>query len=442
MPERPDIRSLEAERAVVGACLMDKAALPVVKDILSLTDFDATAHQTIMSAIISLADRGQPPDTVLLGDELRKSGVLAKVGGLAYLCELIDTTPSAANVGHYARVVRDKSIARGLVEAAGRIIEKVHNPNGDGTEALQTYAQKEILGATSAGSGSGAVEIRELIMETFHGIEERRKRGDALPGLSTGLRQFDALTGGLKAGGLYVIAGRPGTGKTALGLNIAWTITDGGGRTVLFSLEMPGAELALRMLSSSAGLDGHRLSRGYLANSELPAAVRATDALARLPLTIDDTGGLPIDRLMARARRIKMEKGLALIVVDYLQLVRPSQRWNVREQEVAEVSRSLKTLAKELCVPVLATAQLNRGIESRTDKRPTLADLRESGAIEQDADVIGFLSGNGDGTDLLIQKHRQGPTGTIRLIFDRPTQTFRDANGDDRPPVRERADLA
>jgi len=444
MSENPGIRSLEAEKAVLGAILQDKDALHAVMDILKPDDFDATAHRRILEAILALQGRGQPPDLVLLSEELRNRGDLDKVGGPAYLGELADSSPAAANVAFYARIVRDKAIARGIVEASRRIIEKAHSMNGDGIDSLTAYAQGEILRAAATGTGPAGAEIRDLVHRTFRGIEERSQKGEALPGLSTGLTGFDALTGGLKPALLYIKAGRPGVGKTAVVVNIARSAAGADGRVVFFSLEMPGSELVQRLLSMETGIDGFRLARGLLSPEEWSRCVRASDALAQLPLVIDDTGGLSIDRLMARARRTKAEKGLALIVVDYLQLVRPSQRWGTREQEVSEVSRSLKALAKELNVPVLATAQLNRGIESRQDKRLNLADLRESGAIEQDADVIAFLQpadDKGDVVELKISKHRQGPTGTVALLFDRKRTQFKDLRAVTDERTAERKDI-
>lgn len=440
MPERPEIRSLEAERAVVGAVLLDRQALAVVMDVVTPGDFDAEAHVRILTAVVALQDRGQPPDLVLLAEELRNRGHLDKVGGPAYLAELMDSSPSAANVAHYARIVKEKAVTRGIIEAAQRIIRKAHNLNGDGTDALSAFAQREIITATTAGSGPSGTEIRDLVKATFRGIEERGQQGDALAGLSTGLKGLDAITAGLKPGLLYIVAGRPGTGKTAIALNIGRTVAGAGSRVIFFSLEMPGLELSLRLLSSESKVDGHRLARGYLAEVEWSKSVQAADALAKLPLTVDDTGGLQIDRLMARARRTAAERGLALVVVDYLQLVRPSQRWGTREQEVSEVSRSLKALAKELGVPVLAAAQLNRSVENRTDKRPTLADLRESGAIEQDADVIAFISRReGEPVELSIAKNRQGPLGKINLEFDPRLTRFSEPK--EEPPQRTRKDL-
>jgi len=422
-----EVRSLEAERAVLGAMILDAAALPAAMDMLSPSDFDATAHQRIMEAITALSNRGQPADITLIAEELQQHGALDKIGGRLYLAGLLEETPSAANVEHYARIVKDRSVTRELCAAARRIIERTSNQNGDGLEALISFAQKEIMAISSIMTGSSGQEMNDLILRTHREIEKRWQRGDALPGLSTGFPGLDTITGGLKSGLLLILAGRPGTGKTALALNISRCVAGAGCRVLFASLEMPGTELSLRLLSAESGIDGHRLSRGMIGPEEWGQSVKAAVAVAKLPMTIDDTGGLPIDRLMARARRLKAEKGLGLIIVDYLQLIRPSQKWNTREQEVAESSRSLKALAKELAVPVIACAQLNRAIESRVVKHHTLADLRESGAIEQDADVIAFLSTADDVgqlVELSIAKHRQGPTGSISLLFDRKRTRF------------------
>lgn len=430
--DHPEIRSLEAERAVVGSILIDKNALPVVLDTLTPSDFYVDAHGRILAACIALQDRGQPPDLVLLANELRGRDVLEKVGGATYLSELSDSTPSAANVMHYCRIVKEKAVARAVVEAARRIIEKAHNLNGDGTDALLAYAQREILPISSNGSGGGGKELREIMKRNFAEMEERHRSGNALPGLSTGFPGLDAMTGGAKRGCLLIVAGRPGTGKTALVLQISRKAAGSGLPIVIFSLEMPSAELSQRLLSAETGIDGHKLMRGYLGADQWYSVAASADALARLPITIDDTGGLPIDRLMAGARRLKIEKGIELIIVDYLQLVRPSQKWGTREQEVAEVSRNLKALAKELDCPVICAAQLNRAIEGRTNKTPVLSDLRESGAIEQDADVILFLrEADDDGsTEISIGKNRQGPTGKVELMFDKARTRFLCSNDD------------
>jgi replicative DNA helicase len=422
----PAIQSQEAERAVVGAILIDKSALPVVLDTLKPSDFYTDAHGRILEAIIALQDRGQPPDLVLLANELRSHGALEKVGGTGYLCELSDSTPSAANVMHYCRIVKEKAVTRAIVEAAQRMIEKAHTLNGDGTDALIAYAQKELLSVSLNGSGAGGLELREIVKRSFLEMEERHRAGNALPGLSTGFAGLDTMTGGLKRGLLYDFAGRPGTGKTAIAVQIGRKVAGSGNPVVIFSLEMPSAELSQRLLSAETGIDGHKLSRGYLGADQWQKVAECSGTLAQLPITIDDTGGLPIDRLMARARRLKIEKRIELIIVDYLQLVRPSQRWGTREAEVAEVSRSLKALAKEIDCPVICAAQLNRKIEERTNKTPGLSDLRESGAIEQDADVIIFLREADDGgsTEIAIGKNRQGPTGRVALIFDKARTRF------------------
>jgi replicative DNA helicase len=422
----PEIRSLEAERAVVGAILIDRNALAVVLDTLAPSDFYADAHGRILEACIALQDRGQPPDLVLLANELRGRGALEKVGGASYLCRLSDETASAVNVLHYCRIVKEKALVRSVIEAAQRIIDKAHNLNGDGADTLNAFAQKEILSVSASASGSGGADLREILKRSHADMEERYHTGNALPGLSTGISGLDTLTGGLRDGRLYILAGRPGSGKTAFTLNVSRKVVGNVFPVDFFSLEMPSMDLSQRLVSSETGIDGHNITRGYLSPDQWKSVTRTTDALAKLPIWIDDTGGLPIDRLMARARRRKIEKGIRLIVVDYLQLVRPSQKWGTREKEVAEVSRSLKVLAKELSVPVLACAQLNRAMETRTTRTPVLSDLRESGAIEQDADVIMFLrEAEDDGsTELTIAKNRQGKTGRIALIFDKARTRF------------------
>lgn len=429
MSEHPMIRSLEAERAVIGAILQDKDNLNSIMDIIKPDDFDSPAHKRILECLLSLQDRGQPPDLVLLSTELGNRGVLDKIGGPAYLAELADASPVTGNITYYARIVREKAIARRIIEAARRMIARVYEPDGEGTDSLIAYAQEQILTVSRAITGPSGIKIRNAVHHTFKDIEERHQKGTPLPGLSTGFTGVDAVTGGLKQRHLYIIAGRPGSGKTAFVLNIARNVAAVEGQVIFFSLEMSFSELSLRLISAETGIDGHRLSRGILWSEEWPRCGKAVNTLAQLSMEIDDTGGLPIDRLMARARRIKAEEGLVLVIADYLQLIRPFQKWGVREQEVAEVSRSLKALAKELNVPVLATSQLNRAIENRQNKRPTLGDLRESGAIEQDADVIAFLwpvDDSGEDTELIIAKHRQGPTGEVALIFDRKRTQFKD----------------
>lgn len=332
-------------------------------------------------------------------------------------------------MAYYARIIKETAIARALVSAAQRIIEKAHSSNGNETDALIAFAQSEILAISSyEANKQRALDIRDVVKHVFHDIEERFQQGGTLPGHSTGFASLDSMIGGLKQNLFYILGGRPGDGKTAIALNIARTVSVSGEHIAFFSLEMPRNELVLRLLSGEADVDGHRLARGFIGDTELQRIVSAADIIAKLPLTIDDTGGLPIDRLMARARRIKTERGLGAIFIDYLQLVRPSQKWNSREQEVSEVSRSLKALAKELSVPVIALSQLNRGSVDRPRKTPSLADLRESGALEQDADVITFLSSaDDDGTlDLTIAKNRQGPTGQIQMIFDKSRTKFKE----------------
>lgn len=411
----------DAEKAVLGAILEDPSALPKVLDALTIDDFYFEAHRATLRAFIELQDTGKPADPVLLVNILNRTG---KVDGAhLFVSELMDRTPSPELAGHYCGLIKDKATTRRIIETAQEIQQRAEGTTTD-IDGLLAYAQKEIMALTTTATATGG-DMRALIKESFKTLEERYKSGGSLPGISTGFKHLDALTGGLKAGGLYIIAGRPGTGKTAIALNITRSAADAGKSASFFSLEMPSTELTNRLLSSETGIDGHKLSRGYLSYEELDRAASAADTLARLPIIIDDAS-LSVDRMATRARRHKIEGGVDLVVVDYLQLVAPSRRWNTREQEVSEISRILKALAKELSVPVLAGAQLNRDIERRNNQTPTLADLRESGAIEQDADVIMFLLPTDDhgGTKLTVAKNRQGPTGAIDLIFDKRITRF------------------
>jgi replicative DNA helicase len=414
----------DAERAVLGAILEDTSILPKVLDAVNVQDFYFEAHKATLRAFIELQEPGKPVPPVLLTDILSRTG---KVDGVhLFVSELMDSTPSTALVGDYCKHIKEKAVTRRIIETAQQIQQRAEETTTD-VDGLLAYAQKEIMSLTATATATGA-DMRTLIKDAFQTLEERYKNGGALPGISTGYKHLDTLTGGLKAGGLYIIAGRPGTGKTAIALNITRKGAAAGKPVSFYSLEMPKGELMTRLISAETEIDGHKLSRGYLSPDELHRAALSADTLARLPVIIDDAS-LSVDRIATRARRHKAEGGVDLVVVDYLQLVPPSRRWNTREQEVSEVSRTLKALAKELSVPVLAAAQLNRDIERRNNQTPTLADLRESGAIEQDADVIMFLAPADDhgGTELIVAKNRQGPTGAIDLIFSKRITRFKEA---------------
>jgi len=415
----------EAEYSILGALLLDGALLPQMLDTLTLQDFYFTSSRLTIQAMIELQESGRPIDPVLLADSLERAGKLKQVGGHVFIAQVMDMVPSSALLPHYCEIVKDHAVTRRVMEAAGRIIQEADTLPVGCSEELVTIAQREIMGVNSGVSDNG--DIRSLAKAAFEKIEERYNSGGGLPGISTGFRTLDLLTGGLKKGGLYIVAGRPGSGKTALSLCLTLTAAKSGSNSAFYSLEMPRIEITLRAISSLSGVNSHTMSQGYLSPEEWGKTARTADALSRMLITIDDsvTG---IDKIATRARRQHTERPLDMVIVDYLQLVRPSRRMNNREQEVSEVSRSLKALAKELDIPVIAGAQLNRAVETRRDSKPILADLRESGAIEQDADVIMFLSptDSDGGTVLDVAKNRQGPTGEASLFFDRKTTTFRE----------------
>jgi len=433
--------NLEAERAVLGAILLDNLSLGSVLELIEAEDFYSEAHKKIFSAIVAMSDRSEPADIITLGNAMRDQKQLDQVGGLAYLSELVDNVASAANVAHYARIIKEKAVTRSLIGAASKMLDSAYSPEKSTDEAINE-AQQVILSLSMARGKRRLQTAREIAKQTFAMIEERSKRGDVLTGLSTGLRKLDELTLGLQAGELFIIAARPGMGKTALAIGIARHVAQEGTPVFFYSAEMPAQTLMVRMLSGATGIDSHQLRRGAVFGSSWTSLARAAESIGRIPLFIDDGADVTPAELRATARRVKAEHGIGLLIVDYMQLMKANGRYETREREVAEISRTLKGIARELNIPVIGLSQLNRKVEDRPNRTPQLSDLRESGAIEQDADVIAFIyRDEAQGTaEINIAKHRNGPPGTFRLRFDAKTQMFRDFN-DDRPPARDRADL-
>lgn len=436
-PHNPD-----AERSVLGAVLHENLSLGAVLEIIEAGDFYNDAHKKIFSAIVDMADRNEPADLITVSNALRDQGRLEQIGGTAYLSGLVDDVASAANVAHYARIVKEKAIDRAIIAAASQMLDAAYSPMKDTTEAVND-AQRTILNLAVTRKKSTVHAARDIAKRTFSAIEERCKQGDSLTGLSTGLRKLDELTLGLQAGELFIIAARPGMGKTALAIGIARHVAQEGTPVLFFSAEMPADTLMVRMLSGSTGIDSHQLRRGAIFGDAWGKLARAAEAIGSIPLFIDDGVDVTPVELRATARRFKAEKGIRLLIVDYMQLMRAGGKFETREREVAEISRTLKGIARELSIPVVGLSQLNRKIEDRIRKVPQLSDLRESGAIEQDADVIAFIyREEGEAAaEINIAKHRNGPPGVVRLRFDATTQTFRDLNDDRRPPTRDRADL-
>jgi replicative DNA helicase len=421
-------QSLEAEQSVLGAVLLENEALVKALELLQVDDFYREAHRQIFSAMIGLYDKNTPVDQITLCEHLKSKNKLAEVGGLSYIAELADAIPTSANIEYYARIVREKAILRNLITNATGIVAKATSGQED-IEDILDFSEKTIFQIAERQVKPSYYPLKSILHATFKDIERLYEKKQLITGVPTGFSDLDEKTSGFQPSDLIIIAGRPSMGKTAFCLNIAQhAATVEQVPTVIFSLEMSKEQLALRMLCSEARVDNHKLRSGFIADSEWGKLTLAAGRLAEASLFIDDTPGMSVFEMRTKARRLKAEHGLGMIIVDYLQLMSGSKtRSDSREQEISEISRSLKALAKELSVPVLALSQLNRRLEDRTDKRPHMADLRESGAIEQDADVIIFIyrdevyhPDNEDtrGTaEIIIGKQRNGPTGDITLTF-------------------------
>jgi len=428
-----------AERAVIGGLMMDNQA---VSDVLSILDTDGqdfyhTAHRSIFRAILDLTDKGTTADLITVCDELRSRGNLDKVGGPVYVSEVEDGAISVANIRHYCTIVKSKAIERHIISEAGKLIEATYSPTVDTDEALN-QAQRSILALSLAREGKKTMHTsRDLARNTFAMIEKRHAQGGPLIGLPTGIRDLDDLTSGLQNADLIIIAGRPSMGKTALVGNIAMHSALSGVPVLLFSLEMPAESLMTRILAGMSNIDSRQLRRGFVCNDQWSRLADAASRIGAAPLHIDDKVDITLAEIRAKARRLKAEHGLGLLIIDYIQLMRVPGRHDTREQAVAEISRTLKAIARDLEIPVIGLSQLNRQVDGRSNKRPMLSDLRESGAIEQDADLIAFIyrdevynkyeSNPERGiAEIEISKARNGPTGTVRVRFSAKTQTFRD----------------
>lgn len=430
--------NLDAERAVIGGLMLDNNALGEVLSVLEADgrDFYHTGHSLIFRSVIDLIDKGSVAELVTICDALRSRGDLDKIGGPVFISEIFDGAISAANIRHYIEIVKNKAIERKIIAEASRLIDAAYSPTGNTSDALNE-AQKTILALSLEREKNTIHTSLEIARQTFSMIEKRSEQGGSITGIPTGFCDLDDLILGLNRNDLLVIAGRPSMGKTALALNVALHVALNGDPVLFNSLEMPADGLMTRMLSGMSGIDSRQLRRGFIQSNLWPRLVNATSTIGNAPLFIDDKPDITPAEIRAKARRIKSEYGLGLLVVDYIQLLRVPGRHDTREQAVAEISRTLKAIARELEIPVIGLSQLNRQVDSRTDKHPLLSDLRESGAIEQDADVIAFIyrdeiydkrpdNPNRGLAEVEIAKHRNGPTGTVRLQFSAPTQTFRD----------------
>lgn len=421
-------QNIEAEQSVLGAILLENEALPKAIEILSPEDFYKGSHRKIFNTMIDLFEKNEPIDLITVTDDLKKKNELDAVGGVSYLSALVSQVPTAANIKYHSKIVRERALLRFLIRSATEITSRVYEDNLDADE-LVDYAEKAIFDISDKRIKTSFVTLKEVIKGSFEMIEHLYDKKEAITGVPSGFRDMDELTSGFQPGDLVVIGGRPSMGKTALSLNIAQHVgLEMREPIAIFSLEMSKEQLALRMLCAEAMVDSNSVRKGFIKKEDWHKLTNAAGKLAEAPIFIDDSSSTTVLEMRAKTRRLKMEQGgLSLVIVDYLQLMRGRGNFERREQEISEISRSLKALAKELRVPVIALSQLNRGVESRHDKRPSLADLRESGAIEQDADVIIFLyrdevynkdnPANKGKAEVIIAKQRNGPTATVNLTF-------------------------
>lgn len=421
-------QNLEAEQSILGSILLENTAINSVLEVLTKGDFYSEAHRKIFNVMVELSEKNEPVDLITLSNALRDKNLLDSVGGTAYLASLVDNVPSAANVANYAKIAKEKAILRGLIGSATEIINSCYETGTDVDQVLD-HAEHSIFEIAENKVRPSFYPIREIVKDSFRSIEELYARKELITGVPTGFEKIDDLTSGLQKSDLIIIAGRPSMGKTAFALNIAqFASLEGQTPVAVFSLEMSKEQLVFRLLASEAKVDSQRLRKGFLGETDWPKLTTAAGRLSEAPLFIDDTPAITVLEMKAKSRRLKADAGLGLIVVDYIQLMRAGGYRDNREQEISEISRSLKALAKELNVPVIALSQLNRKVEDRTNRRPQMADLRESGAIEQDADVIAFIyrdevynkseDNPEKGTaEIIIGKQRNGPTGTVKLAF-------------------------
>jgi len=421
-------QNIEAEQSVLGAIIFDNEALPKTLEILRPEDFYKETHRRLYNAMIGLFEKNEPIDIVTLTDYLRRNDELEAVGGISYLSYLANAVPTSANIRYHAKIVREKALLRSLIQAATHITSRVYEDSLDADEMVD-YAEKMIFDIADKRTKTSFASLKDVIKDTFKMIEHLYDKKEAITGVPTGFKDMDELTSGFQPGDLIIIGGRPGMGKTAFALNIAQHVAiDLKEPVAVFSLEMSKEQLAMRMLCAESMVNASSVRKGFISKQDWPKLTNAAGRLADAPIFIDDSSAITVLEVRAKARRLKMEHGgLSLVIVDYLQLMRSRGNFERREQEISEISRSLKALAKELKVPVVALSQLNRAVEQRGEKKPTLADLRESGAIEQDADVIIFLyrdeiynknnPSNKGKAEIIIAKQRNGPTGTINLTY-------------------------
>lgn len=437
MLDRVPPQNVEAEQSVLGALMIEREAISKVSEFLKAADFYREAHRVIFDTIQQLNARNDAVDMITITENLRKDNKLEAAGGISYIASLANSVPTAANVVYHARIVEEKALLRNLINSATEIAGMGYQANEE-VDMILDKAEKMILDVSNRKVGQEFSPISKIVLDAFTKIEQLYASKGGLTGLSSGFKDLDRLTAGLQPSDLILIAARPSMGKTAFVLNIAQSVAIRDKQPVaFFSLEMSKEQLVQRMLCAEAMIDASRLRIGQLEDKDWTSLIRAADRLSAAPIYIDDTAGINVVELRAKARRLQIEHGLKLIIIDYLQLMQGNSggKSENRQQEISEISRSLKSLARELGVPVIALSQLSRGVESRTVKKPMLSDLRESGSLEQDADIVAFLyrddyynpdSERKNITEIIIAKHRNGPVDSVELFFHKQFTKFSD----------------
>ncbi|MBC7464846.1 MAG: replicative DNA helicase [Bdellovibrio sp.] len=446
MSQKLPPQSLEAEYSVLGGLMLEREAYDQVADLITATDFYKPAHISIYKAITDLHGKAEPVDLVTVTNLLQARNELDVIGGPEYLLTLLDKVVSAANIDSHARIIREKSLLRRLIATSSGLIEKSYDSDYTDVQGLIDFAESEILKVGEQNNSAGLVGSMDIVKTAIEKIEELYKRKADVTGVPTGFAELDKMTAGFHGGELIIIAARPSMGKTAFSLNVASHMALRAKKTVAyFSVEMGKEAVMMRLLAAEAKINMGELRNGRIQDSSWPKLIQAAGSISEANLFIDDTAGISPFEIRARCRRLKATHGLDCIMIDYLQLMDLKQKVESRERAVAEISKGLKAIAKEMKVPIIALAQLNRGVEGRSDRRPMLSDLRESGSIEQDADVIMMLyrddyydkedQDKAGHAEVIIGKQRNGPTGTVKLHFDAKFNRFRDADGGSVSPL-------
>ncbi|KAA0546040.1 replicative DNA helicase [Bacillus sp. BGMRC 2118] len=432
--DRTPPQNIEAEQAVLGAIFLEPSSLVQASEILIPEDFYRASHQRIFNVMITLSEKGEPVDLVTVTSELADLKLLEEIGGVSYLSDLANSVPTAANIEYYAKIVEEKSLLRRLIRTATTIVTEGYSQEEE-VDALLNEAEKNILDVSRRKNSGAFQNIKDVLVEAYDNIEQLNNRVGDITGIPTGFKELDRMTAGFQRNDLIIVAARPSVGKTAFALNIAQNVaTKTDENVAIFSLEMGAQQLVMRMLCAEGNINAQNLRTGSLTPDDWGKLTMAMGSLSNAGIYIDDTPGVKINDIQSKCRRLKQESGLGMILIDYLQLIQGSGRSGEnRQQEVSEISRSLKALARELQVPVIALSQLSRGVEQRQDKRPMMSDIRESGSIEQDADIVAFLyrddyydkeSENKNIIEIIIAKQRNGPVGTVELAFVKEFNKF------------------